>query len=82
MLPFGALFLISCSVGGGDLSDDQRKTAQVQADQLCRVKQLDPDAYEYAFQMNKIAIGHDDGSPQVAIARETMKIAKAKGCIS
>ena len=57
-------------------------TAEVQADQLCQVKQRDPDAYEYAFQMNKIAIGHDDGSPQVAIARETMKIAKAKGCIS
>jgi len=82
MLPFVALYVVGCSVGGGGLSAEQRATAQVQADQLCQVKQRDPDAYEYAFQMNKIAIGHDDGSPQVAIARETMKIAKAKGCIS
>ena len=82
MLPFVALYVVGCSVGGGGLSAEQRATAQVQADQLCQVKQRDPDAYEYAFQMNKIAIGHDDGSPPVAIARETMKIAKAKGCIT
>ena len=82
MLPFVGLFLVGCSGGVTGLSAEQRATAQVQADQLCQAKQLDPNAYEYAFQMNKIAISHDDGSPQVAIARETMKIAKAKGCVS
>ena len=81
ILPFAALFLVACT-GGGGLNDDQRAAAEVQADQLCQVKKLDPDAYKFAVQMNKMAIGYDDGSPEVAIARETMKLAKEKGCVS
>ena len=45
MLPFVALDPVGCSIGGGGLSAEQRATAQVRADQLCQVKQRDPDAY-------------------------------------
>ena len=79
ILPFAALLLVGCT-GGGGLSDEQRAAAEVQADQLCQVKQIDPDTYKFAIQANKLAIGMDDGSPQVAVARESMKLAKAKGC--
>ena len=81
ILPFAALFLVGCT-GGGGLNAEQRAAAEVQADQLCQVKQLDPDAYKFMVQMNKMAIGYDDGSPEVAIARESMKLAEEKGCIS
>ena len=81
ILPFAALLLVGCTSGGG-LNDEERAAAEVQADQLCQVKQLDPAAYKFAVQANKMAIGYDDGSPQVAIAREAMKIAKQKGCVS
>ena len=81
LLPFAALLLVGCA-GGGGLNDEQRAAAEVQADQLCQVKKLDPDAYKFAVQMYKMAIGNDDGSPEAAIARETMKLAKEKGCVS
>ena len=81
ILPFAAVFLIGCAAGGG-LNDEQRAAAQVQADQLCQVKQLDPATYKFMVQTSKMAIGYDDGSPEVAITREAMKLAKEKGCVS
>lgn len=81
LVPFAALLLVGCT-GGGGLNDEQRAAAEVQADQLCQVRQLDPDAYKFSVQMYKMAIGHDDGSSEVTIARETMKLAKEKGCVS
>ena len=81
ILPFAALLLVGCT-GGGGLSDEQRAAAEVQAAQLCQVKQLDPATYKFMVQTSKMAIGYDDGSPEVAITREAMKLAKEKGCVS
>ncbi|MDA7437531.1 hypothetical protein N8463_02800 [Synechococcus sp. AH-601-P06] len=81
ILPFAALLIVGCT-GGGGLNDEQRVAAEVQADQLCQIKQLDPDAYKSSVQLSKMAIGYDDGSKEVAILREVMKLAKEKGCVS
>ncbi len=81
MLPFLALLLVGCS-GGGGLNDEQRDAAEAQADQLCDIKQENPTTFKMIVQLNKIAIGNDDGSPAIAITRQATKLAKQKGCVS
>ena len=80
ILTFAALLLVGCT-GGGGLNDEQRAAAEAQAEQLCQVKEWEPDLFKFSVQTLKMIIGYGDGSSEAAIAREVMKLAKEKGCV-
>ena len=68
---FVAFASVACS---GGLTDEQKAGAEAQAEFLCQANS------PMAVNMLKMVVANDDGSTEVKIARETLKIMKENGC--
>ena len=80
MTTLAALLLVGCSSG---LSEQQLAAAEEQAKMLCQFRaiSLPGTGAEEAIRGLQESVESSESSPMVEIARESLKIAKSRGCI-